>query len=115
MYIYPICFCMIIISWMNMLYTYVNHMYITIYIHTYSLSIYGLYIEDTASDSYFASISKAGWQVDVEQSLLQTQRRLGLVNAGPPEDCQKDFDALRNKKPWKIQIVEKCWFPKILL
>ena len=41
MYIYPIRFCMIIITWMNMLYTYVNHMYITIYI---SLSIYGLYI-----------------------------------------------------------------------
>lgn len=72
------------------------HNYIYIYIH--SLSIYGLCIKDTASDSYFACISKAGWQVDVEQSLLQTQRRLGLVNAGPPEDCQKDFDALRNKK-----------------
>ncbi len=73
---------------MNMLYTHV-HNYI-------SLSIYGLYMGYTASDNYFASLSKAGWQVDVEQSLLQTQRRLGLVNAGPPEDCQKDFDALRN-------------------
>ena len=83
---------------MNEHVVYICKSYVHNYIYIHSVSIYGLYVEDTASDSFFASISKAGWHVDVEQSLLQTQRRLGLVNAGPAEDCQKDFDALRSKK-----------------
>jgi len=41
------------------------------------------------SSPVFKAGVRAGWQVDVEQSLLQTQRRLGLVNAGPPEDALK--------------------------